>query len=143
MRGHARRLAALQLQQRPVPAGLQRARRCPHGLSLLPGGVNETDIPYCQLDCLRDDATPSQSAAAPDCYRRCRVMNQATPENILLVRSRVYGVFNDVAGFTQPPEWQSWYPTQTVLPKTVVRRVLLRQLLVRRLRLRRLLLRLW
>ncbi|XXH00237.1 galactose metabolism- protein [Hypoxylon texense] len=50
--------------------------------SLLPGSVNETDIPYCQLSCVRDDATPAQSAAAPGCRASCGVMNQGTPENI-------------------------------------------------------------
>ena len=50
--------------------------------SLLPGSVNETDIPYCQLNCVRENASPSQSAVAPDCYQRCRVRNQATPENV-------------------------------------------------------------
>ncbi|KAI0129248.1 hypothetical protein F4776DRAFT_161868 [Hypoxylon sp. NC0597] len=113
--------------------------------SLLPGSVNETDIPYCQLNCVHDDATPSQSAVAPDCYQRCRVMNQATPENIgwcmywcvdgytdlvestACVPSLVYGslVTSTIGSatvtyrpFTQPPEWQSWYLTQTVLPRT-------------------------
>jgi hypothetical protein len=50
--------------------------------SLLPGSVNTTDIPYCQLNCVHQDATPSQSALAPDCNQRCHAHNQATPENI-------------------------------------------------------------
>jgi hypothetical protein len=50
--------------------------------SLLPGSVNETDIPYCQLNCVHKSATPSQSALAPDCYQGCHLHNQATPENI-------------------------------------------------------------
>ncbi|KAL1868035.1 hypothetical protein VTK73DRAFT_3882 [Phialemonium thermophilum] len=50
--------------------------------SLLPGSVNETEIPYCQLNCVRKEATPQQSAAAPGCYQSCKAHNQATPENI-------------------------------------------------------------
>ena len=50
--------------------------------SLLPGSVNVTDIPYCQLNCVHQGATPSQSALAPECYQRCQAHNQATPENI-------------------------------------------------------------
>lgn len=56
--------------------------------SLLPGSVNTTDIPYCQLDCVRGPgggqrggASAQESAAAPDCYQKCQVMNQGTPEN--------------------------------------------------------------
>lgn len=49
--------------------------------SLLPGSVNETAIPYCQLDCVYSAASPAQSARAPDCYRRCQVRNQGSPEN--------------------------------------------------------------
>ncbi|KAI1765589.1 hypothetical protein GGR53DRAFT_259455 [Hypoxylon sp. FL1150] len=113
--------------------------------SLLPGSVNETDIPYCQLDCVRDDATPAQSAAAPDCETRCQVMNQGTPENIgwcmywcvdgysdlvettKCVPSLTYGdeVTTTDGGwtvtyrpFTTPAAWQSWYQTQTVLPRS-------------------------
>ncbi|KAI4865355.1 hypothetical protein F4820DRAFT_300911 [Hypoxylon rubiginosum] len=50
--------------------------------SLLPGSVNETDIPYCQLNCVHESATPEQSAAAAGCRGSCGVMNQGTPENI-------------------------------------------------------------
>ncbi|KAL7625481.1 hypothetical protein AAE478_004701 [Parahypoxylon ruwenzoriense] len=112
---------------------------------LLPGSVNGTDIPYCQLDCVHEDATPSQSAAAPDCYRRCGVRNQATPENIgwcmywcvdgfadlvestacvpslefgTLPVTTVGGVTLTLRPFTHPSEWESWYLTQTVLPKS-------------------------
>lgn len=62
--------------------------------SLLPGSVNETDIPYCQLNCVHDDATPAQSAAAPDCRRSCQVMNQATPENIGVCEIESFFPFN-------------------------------------------------
>ncbi|KAI6090812.1 hypothetical protein F4821DRAFT_227943 [Hypoxylon rubiginosum] len=113
--------------------------------SLLPGSVNETDIPYCQLNCVHDDATPAQSAAAPDCRRSCQVMNQATPENIgwcmywcvdgysdlvettKCVPSLTYGdEITTTDGswtityrpFTTPAAWQSWYKTQTVLPRS-------------------------
>ncbi|KAI0840167.1 hypothetical protein F5Y06DRAFT_294838 [Hypoxylon sp. FL0890] len=115
--------------------------------SLLPGSVNETDIPYCQLNCVHTNASPSQSAVAPDCYQGCRVMNQGTPENVgwcmywcvdgftdlvestacvpsleygSLVTSTEGGVTVTFRPFTQPPEWQSWYQTQTVLPKSGV-----------------------
>lgn len=50
--------------------------------SLLPGSVNETDIPYCQLNCVQDDPLPAMSSAAPTCYDACKVRNQATPENV-------------------------------------------------------------
>jgi hypothetical protein len=50
--------------------------------SLLPGSVNLTEIPYCQLNCVRKDATPAQSSAAPGCYESCKAHNQATPDNI-------------------------------------------------------------
>ncbi|OTA92311.1 hypothetical protein M434DRAFT_31978 [Hypoxylon sp. CO27-5] len=80
--------------------------------TLLPGSVNVTDIPYCQLNCVHDDATPSQSAAAPDCYQSCRVRNQATPENIgwcmyCWVTSTIGSRTVTFRPFTQPPEWQS------------------------------------
>ncbi|KAI1776146.1 hypothetical protein F4818DRAFT_371961 [Hypoxylon cercidicola] len=111
----------------------------------LPGSVNDTDIPYCQLDCVRGDATPAQSAAAPDCRRSCGAMNQGTPENIgwcmywcvagygdlvettACVPSLAYGAEVTTTDgswtvtyrpFTNPPAWQSWYQTQTVLPKS-------------------------
>ncbi|KAJ7254052.1 hypothetical protein B0H12DRAFT_1115710 [Mycena haematopus] len=47
---------------------------------LLPGQVNTTCIPYCNLDCVHEDATPAQSALAPSCWDRCQVQ-RATPEN--------------------------------------------------------------
>jgi hypothetical protein len=50
--------------------------------NLLPGSVNVTDIPYCQLNCVHKNATPQQSALAPNCHDRCSNMNSATPENI-------------------------------------------------------------
>jgi hypothetical protein len=50
--------------------------------SLLPGSVNTTDIPYCQLNCVHKSASPAQSSAAPGCYDSCHKKNQATPENI-------------------------------------------------------------
>ncbi|XDG02099.1 hypothetical protein ABKA04_001714 [Annulohypoxylon sp. FPYF3050] len=112
--------------------------------SLLPGSVNETDIPYCQLNCVQDDPLPAMSSAAPTCYDACKVRNQATPENVGwcmfwcvegwadLVRSTAcvpsleYGsLVTTVVGrvtvterpFTEPSEWASWYLTQTVLSK--------------------------
>ncbi|KAH8880891.1 hypothetical protein GQ53DRAFT_754728 [Thozetella sp. PMI_491] len=111
--------------------------------SLLPGSVNETDIPYCQLNCVHKSATPAESAAAPGCYQACKAHNQATPENIgwcmywcvdgfqevastscvpsLRYGSTITTVIGDqtvtVAPFTEPAEWQSWYATQTVLSR--------------------------
>ncbi|KAI1214972.1 uncharacterized protein F4807DRAFT_15648 [Annulohypoxylon truncatum] len=115
--------------------------------SLLPGSVNETAIPYCQLDCVHTAATPEQSSAAPGCYSACHVMNQATPENVgwcmfwcvegyselvtrtACVPSLEYGsvVTTTIDGmtvterpFTEPSEWSSWYLTQTVLSRSGV-----------------------
>ncbi|KAI1106087.1 hypothetical protein F4804DRAFT_70898 [Jackrogersella minutella] len=115
--------------------------------SLLPGSVNLTEIPYCELDCVHADASPAQSAAAPDCYDRCQVMNQGTPENVgwcmfwcvegytelvettacvpsleygALTTTTIGGAVVSFRPFTEPTEWQSWYLTQTVLPRTGV-----------------------
>ncbi|GAB7356615.1 hypothetical protein MBLNU459_g7337t1 [Dothideomycetes sp. NU459] len=49
--------------------------------SLLPGSINETETPYCQLDCVRKAATPAQSAAAPACSNTCQWQYKGTPEN--------------------------------------------------------------
>ncbi|KAI8965630.1 hypothetical protein F5Y11DRAFT_275528 [Daldinia sp. FL1419] len=113
--------------------------------SLLPGSINETNIPYCQLNCVHSAASPAQSALAPDCYRRCAEKNSETPENvgwcmywcadgfgdvveqIACIPSLKYGPVQTTVerGMTityrplaQPPEWQSWYKTQTVIPYT-------------------------
>jgi hypothetical protein len=51
-------------------------------LSFLPGSINTTCIPYCNLDCVRKDPTPAQSALAPDCWNRCKVQNNFLPENV-------------------------------------------------------------
>jgi hypothetical protein len=50
--------------------------------TLLPGSVNITDIPYCQLNCVHKNATPAQSALAADCHDRCSKLNSRTPDNI-------------------------------------------------------------
>jgi len=114
-------------------------------LSFLPGSVNTTCIPYCNLDCVRKDPTPAQSALAPSCWDRCQVQ-RATPENtgwcmywcvdgytdlvtattcvpsisLGAPTTTVIGGTDTVTfdGFTNPPEWQSWYQTQTVIPRT-------------------------
>ncbi|KAL3496530.1 hypothetical protein BJX62DRAFT_232199 [Aspergillus germanicus] len=39
--------------------------------TLLPGSINSTAIPYCYLDCVHSDATPAQSALAPECSSAC------------------------------------------------------------------------
>ena len=49
---------------------------------LLPGSVNTTAIPYCELDCVHTDATPAQSSAAPACNQQCRQANSGTPEQL-------------------------------------------------------------
>jgi hypothetical protein len=49
---------------------------------LLPGMINATAIPYCQLDCVHHDATPEQSARAPDCNAGCETSNAMGPENM-------------------------------------------------------------
>ncbi|KAH8666561.1 hypothetical protein BX600DRAFT_461990 [Xylariales sp. PMI_506] len=114
--------------------------------SLLPGSVNLTEIPYCQLDCVRSGASPAQSSAAPGCYAGCKLKNQATPENIgwcmywcvdgyadlvtttACVPSLEYvPVATSLVGsdltvtidvFSQPSAWLSWYQTQTVISRT-------------------------
>ncbi|KAI2782079.1 hypothetical protein F4815DRAFT_463667 [Daldinia loculata] len=113
--------------------------------SLLPGSVNETAIPYCQLDCVYSAASPAQSARAPDCYRRCQVRNQGSPENAGWCMYWCADGFGDVVETTacvpslefgavstavedgrtvtfrpvsQGLEWRSWYETQTVMPIT-------------------------
>ncbi|KAF3068904.1 hypothetical protein GL218_08173 [Daldinia childiae] len=114
--------------------------------SLLPGSVNETAIPYCQLDCVHRAASPAQSTRAPDCYRRCRVRNQGSPENAgwcmywcvdgfgdvveatACVPSLEFGAVSTVVedgrtvtfrlAVSQGLEWRSWYETQTVMPIT-------------------------
>ncbi|KAI1462231.1 hypothetical protein F4805DRAFT_409795 [Annulohypoxylon moriforme] len=115
--------------------------------SLLPGSVNETDIPYCQLNCVHSAASPAQSSAAPGCYNACHVTNQATPENIgwcmfwcvegygelvkstacvpsleygSLVTTTIGGMTVSERPFTEPSEWASWYLTQTVLSRSGV-----------------------
>lgn len=50
--------------------------------SLLPGSVNETDIPYCRLNCVHKDVTPAQSSAAPSCNSKCENGNGATPDQL-------------------------------------------------------------
>lgn len=133
--------------------------------SLLPGSVNSTNIPYCELDCVRKEATPAQSSAAPACDQQCRQRNSGTPEQLgwcmywcvqggniaqsvvattcvpsleyvpvatstidgdftvtvqgmLLTPPLMHGSPLIPKGFTQPPEWASWYQTQTAIPRT-------------------------
>ncbi|KAK7064175.1 hypothetical protein R3P38DRAFT_28465 [Favolaschia claudopus] len=110
----------------------------------LPGQVNTTCIPYCNLDCVHTDATPSQSALAPSCWDRCQVQ-RATPENtgwcmywcvegytdlvtsatcipsltFGLPETTVFGGLTETfRPFSVAAEWQSWYLTQTVIPRT-------------------------
>lgn len=49
---------------------------------LLPGSINSTAIPYCQLDCVHREATPEQSSRAPDCNAGCQTSNGLTPETL-------------------------------------------------------------
>ncbi|KAF8216169.1 hypothetical protein K438DRAFT_1800183 [Mycena galopus ATCC 62051] len=113
-------------------------------LSFLPGSINTTCYPYCNLDCVRKDATPAQSALAPSCWDRCQGQN-ATPENLGWCMYWCVDGYTDVVTsttcvpslargaptitvidsesltvdpFTNPPAWQSWYQTQTVIPRT-------------------------
>jgi len=115
---------------------------------LLPGSVNETDIPYCELDCVRSDASPAQSSAAPGCYAECQKRNSATPEQLgwcmywcvqggeieqLVISTTCvpsiewvpattrFGTETEVVtyeGFSEPAAWPSWYATQTAIPRT-------------------------
>ncbi|KAJ6593522.1 hypothetical protein B0H19DRAFT_1090752 [Mycena capillaripes] len=117
-------------------------------LSFLPGSVNTTCFPYCNLNCVHKDPTPAQVALAPDCWDRCQVQNDGVPEHLgwcmfWCVEGSTYtdlvtatkcipSLSNDgaptttvVGGVTvtfeplsNPPEWQSWFQTQTVIPRT-------------------------
>ncbi|KAF7347782.1 R3H domain-containing protein [Mycena venus] len=113
--------------------------------TLLPGQVNTTCFPYCNLNCVRKDATLAQVALAPSCWDRCQVQNDGIPERLgwcmywcvdgytdlvtatscvpslsrgLPTTTVVAGDTVTIFGFTNPPEWQSWYQTQTVIPRT-------------------------
>ncbi|PTU23543.1 hypothetical protein P175DRAFT_0500114 [Aspergillus ochraceoroseus IBT 24754] len=113
--------------------------------TLLPGSLNTTAIPYCYLDCVRKDATPSQSALAPECSSACENGHSASPEELgwcvywcvdgyrdivesttcvphieyITVSSTVIdGYTEPLLVLTEPAAWSSWYATQTVLPKT-------------------------
>ncbi|KAH7358776.1 hypothetical protein B0T11DRAFT_319783 [Plectosphaerella cucumerina] len=118
---------------------------------LLPGMINATAIPYCQLDCVHHDATPEQSARAPDCNAGCETSNAMGPENMgwcmfwcvdgfsdivhstTCVPSLVYGdptpteiqpgftVTRQM--FTQPPEYVAWLETQTILSDQTIQTV--------------------
>ncbi|KAJ7254051.1 hypothetical protein B0H12DRAFT_569552 [Mycena haematopus] len=114
-------------------------------LSFLPGSINATCFPYCNLDCVRKDATPAQSALAPSCWDICQVQNKGIPERLgwcmywcvdgytSLVTATscvpslspgapmttvISGETVTLDLLTNPTEWQSWYQTQTVMPKT-------------------------
>ncbi|KUI65236.1 hypothetical protein VM1G_00624 [Cytospora mali] len=50
--------------------------------SLLPDSVNSSSVPYCILDCLYRDATPTQSALAPGCHSSCLAKNGGNPEDL-------------------------------------------------------------
>ncbi|KAJ7361674.1 hypothetical protein DFH08DRAFT_381185 [Mycena albidolilacea] len=113
--------------------------------TFLPGQINTTCIPYCNLDCVRKDATPAQSALAPSCWDRCQVQNQGIPERVGWCMYWCVDGYTDLVTatscvpslspgaptttvidshtvtfnpLTNPPEWQSWYQTQTVIPRT-------------------------
>ncbi|KAI1846218.1 hypothetical protein JX265_010595 [Neoarthrinium moseri] len=113
--------------------------------TLLPGMVNVTNIPYCQLNCVRRDASPAQSALAPDCLGRCQARNQGTPENAGWCMYWCVAGYGDLVAatacvpsleygepvtsydgpraityrpFTQASEWRSWYETQTLMSRT-------------------------
>ncbi|KUI54301.1 hypothetical protein VP1G_01787 [Cytospora mali] len=50
--------------------------------SLLPDSVNSSAVPYCILDCLYRDATPTQSALASGCHSSCLAKNGGNPEDL-------------------------------------------------------------
>nr|GAT42730.1 predicted protein [Mycena chlorophos] len=114
-------------------------------LSFLPGNVNTTCYPYCNLNCVRPNATPEQTALAPSCWDTCSKTQAESPENLgwcmywcvdgyssvvtaaTCVPSIGYGsetttvidgITESFKPFTNPPAWQSWYLTQTVIPRT-------------------------
>ncbi|KAJ6519886.1 hypothetical protein C8R45DRAFT_953146 [Mycena sanguinolenta] len=116
-------------------------------LSFLPGSINTTCYPYCNLDCVRKDATPAQSALAPSCWDICQAQNHGIPERLGWCMYWCVDGYTDlvtstscvpslspgaptttvVGGetvtfnpLTNPPAWQSWYQTQTVMPRTSI-----------------------
>jgi hypothetical protein len=88
--------------------------------SLLPGSVNLTDIPYCKLNCVHDNATPSQSALAPGCYTQCQAHNQATPENIGWCMYWCVDGYGDLVATTACVPSLEYGPTTTTLIGTRV-----------------------
>jgi hypothetical protein len=80
---------------------------------LLPGSVNETDVPYCQLNCVRKDPTPSQSGAAPGCHSRCQFQYEGTPENYAWCMYWCVDGFGDLVASTTCIPSLEYYPVTT------------------------------
>ncbi|KAL2802238.1 hypothetical protein BJX63DRAFT_426220 [Aspergillus granulosus] len=83
--------------------------------SLLPGSINSTAIPYCYLDCVRSDATPAQSALAPECSSTCEDRGHA--ENIEILGWCVYWC---VDGYGDEVKTESCVPRYALEPVTTV-----------------------
>ncbi|KAJ7929108.1 hypothetical protein B0H13DRAFT_2652629 [Mycena leptocephala] len=88
-------------------------------LSFLPGSINTTCIPYCNLDCVQNNFLPENVGW---CMYWCVDGYTDLVTSTKCIPSLSYGapttsVFDGItvtlAPFTNPPEWQSWYQTQT------------------------------
>ncbi|KAL2840378.1 hypothetical protein BJX68DRAFT_246753 [Aspergillus pseudodeflectus] len=84
--------------------------------TLLPGSINSTAIPYCYLDCVHSDATPAQSALAPECSSACEGSGHAGNIEVLgwCVYWCVDGFQEEVLGTECVPRW-AYVPITTVV----------------------------
>jgi hypothetical protein len=89
--------------------------------TFLPGQINTTCIPYCNLDCVRKDATPAQSALAPSCWDRCQVQNQGIPERVGWCMYWCVDGYTDLVTATScVPSLSPGAPTTTVIDSHTV-----------------------
>lgn len=82
--------------------------------SLLPGSVDESAIPYCELDCVVSSASPSQSAEAPACYDICGNVNGGNVEN------KGWCMYWCVAGYSDLVASTACVPSLVYVPVTSV-----------------------
>ncbi|KAJ0422212.1 hypothetical protein BJY00DRAFT_311274 [Aspergillus carlsbadensis] len=84
--------------------------------TLLPGSINSTAVPYCYLDCVHDNATPAQSALAPECSSACEGSGHAG--NIEVLEWCVYwcvdGYEEEVLSTECVPRY-AYVPVETVV----------------------------
>jgi len=113
----------------------------PTGASL-PGEVNTTCLAYCNLDCVRKDATPAQLALAPSCWNICQAQHATLEKTGWCMYCCVDG-YSDLVTSTPPAPgeptntmidghsgtldpakdavaWRSWYRSQTAMPMTSI-----------------------